>query len=185
MSIYYAEPELRNLGIPCGENVRIHRSVCFFGDNVTIGSNVRIDCFCVITSKLPVTIGSYVHLGIGVTILGAGGVVIEDFAGLSPKVSVFTTSDDYTGGHLTNPTVPFEYRKVKEGPVRIGRHAIVGASTVILPGVSLGKGASVGALCLVRKSIPDFAVAAGSPTRIIGQRDRSKLAQFEALIVSG
>jgi acetyltransferase-like isoleucine patch superfamily enzyme len=175
----YTEEELRGLGITFGSNVLIDRSVRFFGNNISIGSNVRIDCHCVITAKQPVVIGSFCHLGVGVCLIGTAGVVIEDFAGLSPRATVFTTSDDFIDGYLTNPMVPTECRKVFAAPVTISRHAIVGAASVVLPGVTLGIGASVGAMSLVRKDLPPYSIATGNPLKVIGQRNASRLEELE------
>jgi galactoside O-acetyltransferase len=51
------------------------------------------------------------------------------------------------------------------------RHAILGAGCVVLPGVVIGESSAVGALSLVKANVPAFAVVAGVPARIIGQRD--------------
>jgi acetyltransferase-like isoleucine patch superfamily enzyme len=180
--IYYTNEELRDLGVTAGTDVKVHRSAHLFGGNICIGSHVRIDCNCVITSASPVAIGSYVHLGVGVTIFGSSGVVIEDFAGLSPKVSVFTESDDYTEGYLTNPTVPLAYRNLTKAPVILRKHALVGASSVVLPGVTINRGASVGALCLVRKDIAEYAVVVGPRLQTVGHRNAERLESLEASI---
>lgn len=169
------------MGIRCGENVQVHRSVLFFGGNVEVGSNVRIDCQCVISSREKVSIGNHVHLGIGVYIIGAAGVTIEDYAGISARCSLFTTSDDYSGGHLTNPTVPERFRMVTAAPIRLGRHALIGSGTVLMPGVTIHRGASVGALSFVNKSVPEFVIASGSPLRKVGVRNREELERLERL----
>jgi galactoside O-acetyltransferase len=175
----YSETELQAMGIKCGSNVLVHRTVQFFGNNVVLGSNVRIDCYCVISSKCPVVIGNYVHLGAGVSIIGTAGVGIEDFAGLSPRVTLFTTSDDFVEGYLTNPMVPNEFRKVLSGPVVVQKHGIIGAASVVLPGVTVATGAAVGALSLVQKDVPPYSVACGNPLRVIGKRNSSRLIQLE------
>jgi galactoside O-acetyltransferase len=167
------------MGIECGSNISVHKTVQFFGNNIVLGSNVRIDCFCVISSNEKISIGNYVHLGPYVALMGRAGITIEDFAGLSARVSVFTATDDYRDGHLTNPTVPERLRQTREAPVLIGKHAVIGAGTVILPGVEIGKGASVGALSLVQKSVPPYAIALGSPVREIGKRDAALLERLE------
>jgi acetyltransferase-like isoleucine patch superfamily enzyme len=177
--MHYSKSELEALGIKVGRNVLIHKSVLFFGDNIQIGSNVRIDCHSVITSSKQVLIGNNVHLGIGVCLLGTAGIVIEDFSGISAKCSLFTTSDDYSDGNLTNPTLPDEYRKVKSLPIILERHSLIGASSVVMPGVTIHKGGAVGALSFVNKSIPPFVIAAGNPIRKIGVRNREKLEKLE------
>lgn len=171
----YTKQELSELGISCGDNVRIHKSVLFFGNNVEIGSNVRIDCHCVITSHKKIQIGSHVHIGIGTYLVGGAGITLEDFSGLSARVSLFTTSDDYVGGYLTGPTVPEHFRRVYSGPIVLEKHALVGSGTVILPGVTLGYGCSVGAVSLVLKSVKTGDVMFGSPCKKIGSRNIENL----------
>ena len=51
-------------------------------------------------------------------------------------------------------------------PICIGDHAWIAIGAVILPGVSIGRGAVVGAFAVVSKDVPDFAVATGNPARI-------------------
>ncbi|MCG3198825.1 MAG: acyltransferase [Candidatus Omnitrophica bacterium] len=177
----YTPEELRRLGIRFGEDVCVHRTVQLFGDNVTLGSHVRIDCFSLITSREPVVIGSHVHIAAGVYLFGSAGIVIEDYCGLSSRCSIYTTSDDYSEGHLTNPTVPDEFRKVLSAPVRLERHAIIGCGSVIMPGVVVRRGAAVGALSFVNKSVPEFAVVTGAPLRRIGSRNRERLESMESV----
>jgi acetyltransferase-like isoleucine patch superfamily enzyme len=177
----YSETELRAMGIKCGSNVLVHRTVQFFGSNIVLGSNVRIDCFCVITSGERVAIGDHVHLGSYVCVIGAAGVIIDDFSGISARCTLFSTSDDYSGGHLTNPTVPSAYRKVTAMPIKLERHSLLGSSCVVMPGVTIHKGAAVGALSFVNKSVPEFVVATGNPIRKVGVRNREELERLEAL----
>lgn len=182
----YSIEELKSLGLAeVGEGVLVDRTCRFYGvEHIRIGSKSRLDAYCVLSSgESGISIGRHVHLSVGATILGGGGVFIEDFAGLSARVSVFSSNDDYSGGAMTNPTIPMKYREVKSSEVRICRHAIIGCGSVLLPGVTLGVGASVGALSLVNKSVPDFMVVAGNPMRRIGRRDRRLLEQ-EVLFLS-
>ncbi|MGZ5443019.1 MAG: acyltransferase [Thermoanaerobaculia bacterium] len=182
--MFYSLEELRDLGVQFGRNVQIDRSVRLFNPaGVRIGSNVRIDCFSVLSAGDDgLEIGDHVHLAMGVGIFGASArVTIEDFAGLSARVVVFSGNDDYRDGFLTGPTVPMSYRRVTAGPVTFRRHAIIGAGSVILPGVEIGVGASVGALSLVHRPVGDFEIVAGSPARRIGERSREILERERAL----
>ena len=179
------ESELRDLGLASvGHDVCIDRSTRIFGaGDVSIGSHVRIDCFSVITAgPAAVVIGDHVHLGVGVCLFGTAGVEIGDFASLSGRVSVYSTNDDFVDGHLTGPTVPAELRQVHAARVILGPHALVGAGSVILPGVKLGRGAAVGALSLVKGEIADGEVAAGTPARRVGSRNLERLDRLEARI---
>jgi galactoside O-acetyltransferase len=174
----YSETELRDLGIDFGDDVSIHKSVVFFGaEQIRIGSRVRIDCFSMLSAGPEgIAIGNNVHLAAGSYYLGGGGpIVIEDFAGLSARVTVFTASDDFKDGWLTGPTIPSEFTKLTTGPVTVRKHALVGAGTVIFANVTLGMGCSVGALSLIKHDVDDFTIVAGNPARVLGQRDQQIL----------
>src|SRR3712207_2174630 len=118
-----------------GTDVVVHETALFFGAaHVHIGSHVRIDAFAIVTAGPgDVHIGDRVHIGAAAQVFGTAGVRLEDFSGVSPRVTIFSASDDYVEGHLTNPTVPAELRKVVQAPVTVGRHVIVGAGSVVLP----------------------------------------------------
>lgn len=170
-----------------GDDVSIHPTALVFGaEHVELGSHVRVDAHCIITAGPgKVVIGDHVHLGAAVHVFGTAGVTIGDFCGLSSRVSLFSTSDDYSEGHLTNPTVPEELRKVTAAPVTLERHGILGCGAVVLPGTTIGEGAAVGALSLVNRSVPAYAIVSGNPVRRIGERDRARLAELEARLVAG
>ena len=168
------------LGIKAGENVHVHRTAQFFGGKfITLGSNVRIDCFCVITAREPVRIGNNVHIAVGSCIFGSEGVDVGSFANLSGRVSIYTSSDDYSEGYLTNPTVENCFKKTKLGKVQIEDHVIIGAGSVVMPGLVLRRGAAVGALSFVNNDVDEFLVVAGIPIRKIGFRDKDRLEALE------
>lgn len=166
--------ELSALGLSrTGKNVLIDsRALILNPKKISIGDNSRIDAFAVISAgEESITIGKHVHISHSTRIYGSSGVEIHDFVGISSGVAIFTISDDYSSPVLNNPTVPNAFRKVKSGKVVIGRASLVGANSVILPGVSLGNGSSVGALSLVNKSVPDGWIVSGNPIRKISKRD--------------
>jgi dTDP-4-amino-4,6-dideoxy-D-glucose acyltransferase len=164
-----------------GEDVHVDRDARFFRpENITIGHHVRIDAQVVISASHPVTIGDYVHLAVGAKIFASGGPVrLESFCTLSGDVKLYTASDDYAGGTLTNPTVPASFKELTKGPISVGRHAIVGAGSVVLPGVVLAEGVAVGALSLVKRDVPEGAVVAGIPAKQIATRDVARLRELE------
>lgn len=174
MSMHYSEDELRGLGVASvGRGVLVHRGVLLLNAaGIRIGDHSRIDAQAILSAGSGgIHIGRHVHLSAGVYIFGGGGrVLLDDYSGLSSRCAVYTASDDYTDGWLTNPTVPDRYRKVQAGPVSLHRHALVGAGSVILPGVTLARGCSVGALSLVTRDIGELEVAAGHPARRIARR---------------
>jgi galactoside O-acetyltransferase len=171
----YTAEELRDRGIEVGEEVAIHRSVIFFGaERIRIGSRVRIDCHCLLSAGPDgISIGNNVHLAAGGYYFGSGGpIVVEDFAGLSARVGVYTSSDDFKDGWLTGPTIPDEFKQVTTGPVTVKKHTIVGAGTLIFANVTLGVASAVGAMSLVKRSVDDFSIVAGNPLRVLGERAR-------------
>lgn len=148
---------------------------------IRIGDHVRIDDFCVLSAGAGgITLGSYIHVACFCSLIGAAEIVMEDFSGLSSRVSIYSSSDDYSGRHLTNPTVPHEFTQVDSRPVRLGRHVIIGAGSVILPGVTLHEGCAVGALSLVKSDGEAFSIYMGVPAKCIASRKR-ELLEKEAL----
>lgn len=185
---YLSTDELHALGLAAvGRDVLVDRAAILVNPGqIRIGSGSRLDAFSIVTAgDGGVTIGSRVHLGAGCQIFGGGGpVTLDDFTCLSGRASLYTTCDDFTEGHLTNPTISPEYRRVQCGAVTMRRHALVGCGAVILPGVDLGRGVSIGALSLVKASIPDFEVWGGVPARRIGFRNAQRLLEFEARLLA-
>jgi galactoside O-acetyltransferase len=166
-----------------GENVLIDRTVRVYGANrISVASNVRIDAYSVLSAGIGgIDIGNHVHIGVYVFLSGAGRIELHDFAGLSGRVSIYSSNDDYGGHALTGPTIPDSLRRVTSAPVVVGKHAVLGAGAVVLPGVSIFEGACVGALSLVKRSVPSFTIAAGQPARVVGARKRDFLALEERL----
>jgi len=175
---YYGSDELKTFGFATvGHDVWISKICTIIGlPNIAIGSHVRIDDkVTIIAAEGRVSIGSYVHIGECCYLSAAGGITLKDFCGLSQGVRVYSVTDDYEGGHLTNPTVPKEFLGLEIAPVVIGRHVIVGSGSVILPGCTLGEGSSVGALSLVTKSLDAWGVYVGAPARRAKARSRELL----------
>ncbi len=157
-----------------GDNVLISKRASFYNcEKISLGHNVRIDDFCVLSSgEGRIVIGNNVHVGVFSCLLGNALIELGDFSGISSRVSIYSSNDDYSGKYMTNPTVPSEYTNVFQAPVVIGRHVIVGAGSIILPGVTVHVGAAVGALSLVKKDCEAFCMYFGSPARKVGRRSK-------------
>jgi galactoside O-acetyltransferase len=161
--------------------VRVHETAILLDvERMQIGSNVRIDPFCIVSGA--VTMGSYIHIASHACVFGAAGVTLEDFAGLSHRVCIYSVTDDYSGEALTNPTVPREFLNIISGPVHVRRHAIIGSGSIILPNITIGEGAAIGALSLVNKNLAGWGVYLGSPARRVKDRKRDLL-DMEAQLV--
>ena len=171
ISMAYSDDELSELGFASiGTDVRIDRRAAIFGaSSMHVGSHVRIDCFSVITAgQESVRIGSYTHIAAHTYLSGAqGGIDIGYGAGIAPFAAIYSAVEDYSKGHLTNPSVPADVRDPHVAPVVIGAHVAVGSSSVVLAGVTLGFASSVGALSLVSRRVRPFDVVHGNPARRI------------------
>lgn len=149
---------------------------------VSIGDSVIIDDFVFLMGGRKSVIGSFVHIGSFTSITGGGELVMEDFSGLSSGVRIYTGNEDYSGGCLTNPSVPDPYRRAVRSFVHLKKHCIIGANTVVLPGVTIGDGAAIGANSLVLKDCKPWTIYAGSPCREIGPRPREEIIRREGLL---
>jgi acetyltransferase-like isoleucine patch superfamily enzyme len=150
-----------------------------FPEVITIGDSVIIDDFVFIMGGKKTTIGSFVHIASFVSITGGGELIMDDFAGISSGCRVFTGDDDYLGGSLTGPTIPPQYRSPLRSYVHVKKHAIIGANTVILPGVTIGEGAAVGANSLVKSDLQPWTIYVGSPAKAIRIRPSERLLELE------
>lgn len=147
---------------------------------ITIGNSVIIDDFVFIMGGKSTRIGSFVHIASFTSITGGGELVMEDFTALSSGVRVFTGNEDYLGGCLTNSSVPYPYRLPTRSFIHIRKHAIIGANTVILPGVVIGEGAAIGANSLVTKDCEPWKIYGGSPAKAIKTRPQEKILELES-----
>ncbi|MFI3326699.1 MAG: acyltransferase, partial [Clostridia bacterium] len=113
MNSFYSQEELESIGFKSfGKNVLISRKVSIYGaKNISIGNNVRIDDFCILSGKI--TLGNYIHVSAYSSIFaGEAEVVFKDFVTFSSRSIVYAVSDDYSGEHMTNPMVPEKYINV-------------------------------------------------------------------------
>ncbi|MCV9917827.1 acyltransferase [Pseudomonas sp. BT-42-2] len=180
---YYSQEQLEAFGFKrLGSNVKISDKASIYNANeIEVGDNSRIDDFCVVSGKI--SIGSHVHVAPFCLLAGGEkGIVMDDFSGLAYNAQVFTQSDDYSGRTMTNPTVPKNYKSEIKKEIYIGRHVIVGAGSVIFPGVTLAEGCSVGAMTLVRKSTAPWGVYVGNPARRVMERKKELLAKEQEFL---
>jgi galactoside O-acetyltransferase len=180
-TLFYSVKELKQFKFrSIGKNVLIKKNVgMFFIENISIGSNVRIDDNVIIVASKKgssVKIGNNVHIASNCYLAGSAGIEMSDFSGLAPGAQIFSASDDYTGKKLTNPTVGKPYVGGKSGKVTLEKHVIIGANSIILPGITIEEGSSVGALSLVNKNLDPWGIYFGIPVRKINVRSKNILA---------
>ena len=160
-----------------GRGVRVSDLASFYGvSRIHLGDNVRIDDFCVLSAgDGGIHLGRNIHVAVYSCLIGAGRITLGDFSNISSRVSIYSSSDDYSGTTMTNPTVPDDYKNVDHKDVYIGRHVIIGSGSVVLPGAILEDGVAVGALSMMRGHSPAYGIYAGVPARRIRERSRELL----------
>ena len=176
---FLSEDAIAALGFArVGRDVKISDKASFYRpERISIADYVRIDDFSILSAgDGGIDIGKYVHIGCHAALIGRGQIVLSDFSGLSGRVSVYSSSDDFSGRALAHPTVPEDLRQTLHAPVFLGRHALVGGGSIVLPGVTMGQGSSVGALSLVRDDVEAFWIYAGIPAKKLRPRNRNLLA---------
>jgi galactoside O-acetyltransferase len=177
--------ELAQIGFRAiGRGVQVSRHALFFSpDRISLGDQVRIDAFCILAAGArEIRIGRNVHFSAYAAVLGREAVEIGDFATVSVRCTIFSSNDDYTGVAMANATIPTEYRAAVSAPVVLGEHALLGAGCIILPGVTIGESACVGALSLVKARVGAFEIVAGVPARVIGRREAGHRALAKRLL---
>lgn len=164
-----------------GKNIKIYEyaKLIYNENNFFIGDNSQIDDFVFLNAGSMCKIGRFVHVSSFCSIIGGGEFYMEDFSGLSAGCRIITGSDDFKGPFLSNPTVPDKYKNVRSGRIFIGKHAIVGTNSIVLPDVEIGEGATVGAGCLVNKDLEPWTIYAGSKPKKVGERDRDGVLDLE------
>lgn len=133
--------------------------------------HTRISSSAIIEHRHLVAIGDHVWIGHYNVLDGSSGISLGDGCQLAANVSIFTHSSQMAVRLHGNSFISIPHGKrigYTRGQVRIGEFTFVGAGSIILPGVTLGKGCLVSANSLVTKSAPDFAILRGSPAKIVG-----------------
>lgn len=175
-SNFYSEEELKTLGFKkYGMDVRISRKASIYGaEKMILGSHVRIDDFCILSGSIQ--IGNYIHVAAYSALYGGTcGIYIEDFANISSRVSIYAVSDDYSGFSMTNPMIPDSYKRLEQATVRIEKHVIIGSTSVVLPGVTLGIGSAFGSFSLIKNNSEAWSINGGIPAKKIKNREQKIL----------
>jgi maltose O-acetyltransferase len=135
-----------------GKNVDICDDVVFFGYKSIIG-------------------GDYFGFGKGCRVGSAGGITIGSHVMIAGYVTLITTN------HRYRTQFSHEDNYDEEKPIVIHDDVWIGERAIILPGVTIGRGAIVGAGAVVPKDVPEYAVVVGNPARVVKYRNASSHGQ--------
>ncbi|KAJ6145081.1 hypothetical protein N7470_008976 [Penicillium chermesinum] len=114
-----------------------------------------------------IIVGDGVYANFGLVVLDCAIVRIGDRTILGPNVHIYAA---------THPTSVKERREIPDysKEVTIGDDCWIGGNSVIMPGVAIGNGVTVGACSVVTKDIPSYSVALGSPAKVVKTLDEAE-----------
>lgn len=142
------------------------KSAIVLGDDCSLYDGVRL----VIgdPSQHPncgIRLGQRVIVNVGAYLSGEGGLTLEDDVLVGPGAYLLSAGHQVQGGEprINHNPLTFAF-------VHVGAGAWIGAGAIVLQGVTIGRGAVVGAGSVVTRDVPDFAVVAGNPARVIHAR---------------
>lgn len=173
MNSFYTNEELKELNFnSIGKNVSISRKVSIYGaENISIGNNVRIDDFCILSGKI--NIGNYVHISAYCALYGKGGIDIGDYCGCSPRTTLFSATDDFSGEFMISPQVSEKFTNVTSEKIVLEKFVQLGSNSMIMPGVVVGEGSATGAFTFTNKSLDKWGIYVGIPAKKIKDRQKN------------
>jgi len=153
----------------CGEGAVIEEGVLIFHpENVHLGANVYVGHQTMLKGyyKNELRIGEGTWIGQQCFMHAGGGIEIGKNVGIGPCVKILTSRHAEAGREIPILRSPITFMKVT-----IEDDADIGIGAILLPGVTIGRGAQIGAGAIVTKSVPPYSVAAGNPAQVLRVRD--------------
>jgi len=151
-----------------GEGVVFEPGVLVFHpENIEIGDDVYVGHATMLKGyhKGLMTIGDGTWIGQGCFLHSAADLTIGRAVGIGPKVTILTSEHEAKDRRLPVPHTPIEF-----APVTLEDGCDIGAGSIILPGVTIGRGAIVGAGAVVTRDVEPLTVVAGVPARVLRRR---------------
>jgi len=154
----------------CGEGVVFEEGVrIFHPDRVHIGANVYVghDTLLKGYHAGELVIGDDSWIGQQCFLHAAGDIHIGARVGVGPTVRILTSQHREAGRDVAILHSPIDF-----APVVIEDDADIGVGAILMPGVTIGRGAQVGAGAVVLDDVPAYGVVAGVPARLLRERPR-------------
>lgn len=129
--------------------------------NFHLGADSTVESYCVINNGAgDVILGDRVRVGIGSVIIGP--VTMGNGSGMGQHVFLSGFNHGFADGEKNSSKQELDMR-----PVVIEEEAHIGANSVVVPGVTIGKRSQIGAGSVVTKDVPPFSVVVGNPAKVI------------------
>jgi acetyltransferase-like isoleucine patch superfamily enzyme len=136
------------------------RYIVFRISGTKIGRNSTLHMGVRFFSPRGITIGEDTIVGYGTFLDGRAPLIIGNHVDIASEVLIYNSEHDINADDFKPVNVRTE----------IADYCFIGPRSIILPGVKIGKGAIVAAGAVVTRNVPDFAIVAGVPAKIIGER---------------
>ncbi len=138
-----------------------HPETITLGENVYVGHDAMLKGYY----KGTLSVGDDTWLGQGVFLHSAGQITIGRRVGVGPFVKMLTSFHGEAGRDVPILEAPLEF-----APIVVEDDSDLGVGAILLPGVTVGRGAQVGAGAVVTKDVAPYAVVAGNPARLLRTR---------------
>jgi acetyltransferase-like isoleucine patch superfamily enzyme len=171
---FYNSEDLQLMGFKSvGKHVLVSKISSIFGcENVSLGDHCRIDDFSVINATNGfLELGKNVHIAAHAVVVASSGVVIGDFSGMSHGAKVYSVSESVFGNGLSNPTLPRELRQYEAGKVIVGCYVVLGANSIVLPGLRVSDGVFLAAQSTLNKHANAWGLYHGIPAKRVAELD--------------
>ena len=155
-----------------------------YPENLAMGEESVVDDFAFLyAAGKGIKIGKFCHITVHCTLFAGGLIKFGDFSAIGPNGVILAESDDYLGGGFPGLAIfnQFEgkYRNTVMKDVILEKHVHIGAGCVILPGVHLAEGCSIGAGSVVTKDMPEWTVCFGNPCKPRKEKPREMQLEME------
>lgn len=141
------------------------RKVFYLLAGVKMGRGSVVHMWANFFEPANIRIGEDTIVGDHVFLDGRAALVIGSHVDIASQVLIYNSEHDLDSDDFA----------AKTEPVIIGDYCFIGPRVIVLPGVSIGRGAVVAAGAVVTKDVPDFAIVGGVPAKVIGERKNKKL----------
>ena len=159
-----------------GKDAKVYKPLLLGSDlsGVSVGTNsiiqkgARLQTFPTREYPRPkISIGDNCYIGYFLSVLSGADVIIGNDVLIASNVLIASEN------HGMDPEcgIPYMDQALSSSPVSIGDGCWIGERVIVLPGVSIGAGAIIGAASVVSKDIPAHTIALGSPARVVKKYD--------------